>query len=127
MNFKGFDAGKESVAEPNPTDLFKIFLGSEDKEDHQLADGRVIFLATNGLKPSLDLEKNGMFTHAVLAALKGAADKEGYEPDGLVTVDELVTYLEKEISRAGPQERQDQGREGADSSRPRRSQPITSS
>jgi C-terminal peptidase prc len=97
VNFKGFDPGKESVPEPNPSDLFKIFFGSDEKEDHQLPTGRVIFLATNGLKPSLDLEKHGLFSEAILSGLKGAADKDGYEPDGLVTVEELVTYLEKQV------------------------------
>ena len=33
----------------------------------------------------------------LLDGLKGAADKEGYEPDGVVTVDELATYVEKEL------------------------------
>jgi C-terminal peptidase prc len=96
-NLKGFDPGKESVPEPNPGDFFKMFFGSEDKEDHQIADGRVIFLATNGLKPSLDLEKHGLFTTAILSGLEGGADKEGYEPDGQVTVDELSKYLEKQV------------------------------
>ncbi len=95
--FKGFDAGKESVQEPNPMDLYKIFLGNDDKEDHQAPAGRVVFLATNGLKQGLDLEKNGLFTHAILDGLKGKADKEGYEADGVVTVDELVKHLEKQV------------------------------
>jgi len=95
--FKGWDAGKEGVPEPNPQDLYKMFLGNDDKEDHQPPPGRVICLATNGLKQALDLEKNGLFTTALIDALKGKADKEGYEPDGLVTVDELFKYLEKEV------------------------------
>src|SRR5262249_15597843 len=32
-----------------------------------------------------------------LDGLKGAADKEGYEPDGVVTVDELQEYVDKEL------------------------------
>src|SRR5262249_20045816 len=61
--FNGFDAGTEKVTEPNPNDLVKIFLNTkEEKEDHQLPVGKVVFLATNGLKPSLDLEKQGLFT-----------------------------------------------------------------
>ena len=59
--------------------------------------GRVVFLATNGLTPSLDLEDHGLFTKVLLDGLKGAADKEGYEPDGVVTVDELTEYLDKEM------------------------------
>src|SRR5262249_52403902 len=88
---------KEQVAEPNPQDLYKIFLGNDDKEDHTPPQGRIVLLATNGLTQSLDLEKNGLFITVLVEALKGAADKEGYEPDGLVTVDELVSYLEKKI------------------------------
>jgi C-terminal peptidase prc len=95
--FKGFNAGKETIVEPNPSDLMKIFLSNEDPNAPTPAPGRVIFLANNGLKPSLDLEKHGLFAHTVLHGLKGAADKEGYEPDGLVTVDELVEYLNKEM------------------------------
>jgi uncharacterized protein with von Willebrand factor type A (vWA) domain len=53
-------------------------------------------LATNGLSQALDADKHGLFTQLVLDALKGAADKEGFEPDGLVTVDELWDYLKKE-------------------------------
>jgi C-terminal peptidase prc len=97
VNFKGFDPGKESIAEPNPSDLYKIFLGNEDKEDHTPPPGRVVFLATNGLSPALDLEKNGLFAHLAVEGLKGAADKEGYEPDGLITTEELAKYLEKEL------------------------------
>src|SRR5208283_2876206 len=98
VTFNGFDPGMESVAEPNPNDLVKIFLNTkEEKEDHQLPVGKVVFLATNGLKPSLDLEKQGLFTQALLDGLKGAADKEGYESDGVVTVDELVKFLEKQV------------------------------
>jgi C-terminal peptidase prc len=94
---KGFDAGKETVVEPNPNDISKIFLSNVDAEDPTPPPGRVIFLATSGLRPSLDLEKHGLFTHVVLDGLKGAADKEGYEPDGLVTVDELVEYMSKQL------------------------------
>jgi carboxyl-terminal processing protease len=98
IHFKGWEnPDKTPLAEANPMDLYKIFLGNEEKEDHQPTPGRVVLLATNGMTQSLDLEKNGVFTHAVIAALKGIADKEGYEADGLVTVDELVNYLEKEV------------------------------
>ena len=40
---------------------------------------------------------HSLFTATLLDALGGKADVEGYEPDGLVTVDELVKYLEKEM------------------------------
>ena len=47
----------------------------------------------------LELEQHDLFATALLEGLKGQADKEGYEPDGVVTVDELVQYLEREIPR----------------------------
>ncbi|OAI54346.1 hypothetical protein AYO44_03495 [Planctomycetaceae bacterium SCGC AG-212-F19] len=98
VHFKGWDnTDKEKVAEPNAMDLYNTFIGKDEGNDQQPPTGKVVLLATNGLHQSLDLEKNGLFTHAVIEALKGAADKEGYEPDGIVTVDELVTYLEKQV------------------------------
>ena len=51
VNFKGFDAGKETVAEPNPHDLYKEFLGDDEQGRPQPPPGRVVFLATNGLTP----------------------------------------------------------------------------
>jgi C-terminal peptidase prc len=98
VNLKGFDAGKEGVPEPSLGEHpYKEFLGDDKTEEHNPLPGRIIFLATNGLTPSPDLEKHGLFAEAVLDGLKGAADKAGYEPDGLVTVDELTTYLNKQI------------------------------
>src|SRR5437773_871893 len=44
------------------------------------------------------MKDNGVFARVILDALKGAADKEGYEPDGNVTVDELTEYLDKHLS-----------------------------
>src|SRR5262249_6897857 len=44
-----------------------------------------------------DADKHGTFTQAVLDGLKGKADKEGYEPDGIVTVDELGEYLKSTL------------------------------
>lgn len=99
VNLKGFET-KENVAEPNPMDFYREFIGNlEDSEDALPPEGRIVFLATNGMRQSLDLEKNGVFAYALLQALKGAADKEGYEPDGVVTTDELVEYLNTEMPK----------------------------
>jgi len=99
VNFKGFTS-KEAVPEANlGTPPYKEFLGDDGTEDHGPAPGRVVFLATNGLSPSLDLAKHGLFAEVVLDALKGKADKEGYEPDGVVTVDELTSYLREELPK----------------------------
>lgn len=97
VNFKGFTAQKGVADVSLGQTPYKEFLGDDGTEDHASLPGRVIFLATNGLSQSLDLEKSGLFADVALAALKGAADKEGYEPDGTVTVDELARYLDKEL------------------------------
>jgi C-terminal peptidase prc len=98
VNFRGFDKGPEKIADPTLGETpYKEFRGPTVKEDETSAQGRVVFLATNGLTPPLDLEKHGLFTQVLLDGLKGAADKEGYGPDGLVTVDELWEYLNKEM------------------------------
>ncbi len=100
VDFTGFVApgGARAVADATlGKSPYKEFLGDDGTEDHAAKQGRLVYLATNGLSPSLDLAKNGLFTKAIVDGLKGAADKEGYEPDGLVTVDELTTYLDKEV------------------------------
>jgi C-terminal peptidase prc len=98
VDFKGFDVPGQSIAEPNlGTNPYKEFLGDDGTEDHAPQTGRVVFLATNGLSRSLDLKDHGLFAEALLEGLKGAADKDGYEPDGSVTVDEMTEYLEKKI------------------------------
>ena len=100
VNLKGFsqDAGKEGVPEPSLGEHpYKEFLGDDKTEEHNPLPGRAVFLATNGLTVSPDLDKHGLFAEALLDGLKGAADKFGYEADGLVTVDELRTYLNKQI------------------------------
>jgi C-terminal peptidase prc len=96
VNFKGFKPGKDKVPEANVVNFYREFLGTP-KEDEGFPIGRILFLANYGVKPSIDLEKHGLFTQALLAGLKGAADKEGYEPDGVITVDELVEYMKKEV------------------------------
>ena len=58
----------------------------------------VVFAATSGKKPSNnrgDL-KHGIFTYFVLKGLGGAADSDG---DRAVTVEELFTYVEREVPR----------------------------
>jgi C-terminal peptidase prc len=103
VDFKGFDPAGQAVAEPALGNApYKEFLGDDESEDHAPKPGRVLFLATNGLTPSLDLKDHGIFAEAVLTALKGEADNDGKEADGQVTVDELTEYLDKalpELSR----------------------------
>jgi C-terminal peptidase prc len=100
VNFKGFTLEKGSAPEPVLGEApFREFLGDDGTEDHLAVTGRALFLATNGLSQSLDLEKHGLFTEVLLDGLKGKADVEGYEPDGIVTVDELTVYMNKELPK----------------------------
>jgi C-terminal peptidase prc len=96
VNFLGFNSGKEPAPDPNITDLFRIFLGKEDAKG--VIPSRVAFFAGNGVKPSLDLKKHGIFTKVLLDGLGGKADTQGYEPDGVVTVGELAKYVRKELA-----------------------------
>lgn len=105
INYKGIDTGaeKEAILEPNTLDFVRAFVGSEDKEEHTMQPGRAIFLANANIAPAIDLEKHGLFTQVILDGLNGAADKDGYEPDGVVTVDELDSYSEGHITELGRQ------------------------
>jgi len=97
VDFKGFTPGQGQAAEPRLDEaFFREFLGDDGSEDHLPVQGRVMVLG-NGLSQSLDLKDHGLFTQVLLEGLKGKADKEGYEADGVVTVDELTTYLSKEL------------------------------
>jgi C-terminal peptidase prc len=99
INFKGFDAGKEVIPDPNLLDMVKVFVGPEDKEEHTLPPGRVVILSNNSISQPLELDSSGLFTKVLIDGLKGAADTDGYEPDGNVTVDEIDAYLEKEMPK----------------------------
>jgi len=77
--------------------LARRFLGPDEKNDQPSRPGRVAILANSSGRPALDLQKQGIFATALIEALKGAADKDGYEPDGRVTAGELVQYLERSI------------------------------
>src|SRR5262249_42896824 len=99
VNFKGFDPAGQTVAEPDLSKApYKEFIGDDGSEDHNALPGRIVFMANAGLKPSLDLKDHGVFARVLLDALKGAADKEGYEADGNVTADELTEYLDRHLS-----------------------------
>lgn len=102
VNFFGFDIGTEKMPDANSGSFFREFLSQQDeKKDH--SPSRVLFLANAGTKPSLDLEKHGIFAQAILDGLGGKADSEGYEPDGNITVSELAKYVRKvvpELARA---------------------------
>ncbi len=98
VDFKGFTTNDKKVAEPTlGTNPYKEFLGTDESEEEAAKPGRALFLANLGLARSLDLKDHGIFADSLLRGLHGAADKDGYEPDSLVTVDELTEYLEKQM------------------------------
>lgn len=97
VSFKGFDAGKETLVEPNLRDVLAAVFGGEEKGEMPTPRDKVVFLATTPTHDPLSKGKNGLFTAIAVDALKGAADVEG-EPDGLVTVDEFVKYVEKALT-----------------------------
>jgi C-terminal peptidase prc len=97
FNLKAYES-KESMVAPNVNDFVRVFLGLKEKDpDAEPPPGRVVFLNGTGIQPSLTVDKNGLFTSIVEEALKGKADTEGYEPDGVVTLDEAHKYIEKQI------------------------------
>lgn len=96
VNFLGFDAGKEKAPDPNLQNFYREFLGKDDEQKDELPS-RVVFLPNSGLKPSLNLEKHGVFTQVLLDAFTGKADTEGYEPDGNIVISELSKYFKKEL------------------------------
>jgi carboxyl-terminal processing protease len=97
VNFKGFTTQENIPAATLGSPPYKEFLGDDGTEDHAPLPGRAIYVATDGLTPSLDLDKHGVFTTVVLDALKGQADKEGKEADGVIVVDELTEHVSKEL------------------------------
>ncbi len=97
VDFTGFVAEK-AIAEPTLGKApYKEWVGDDGSEDHLPMTGRIAYLATDGLASSLDLAHHGLFTKVLVEGLQGKADNEGYEADGLVTVDELARYLNKRL------------------------------
>jgi len=89
---------KESLLAPNIGDFVRVFLGLPEKDlDAEPPPGRVVLRNGNGIQPVLDDGKNGLFTGVVAEALRGKADTEGYEPDGVVMLDELIKYVDKHL------------------------------
>ncbi len=95
LHFLGFDAGKEKTPDVNTQNLYREFIGNEEAKEE--LPSRVMFLANSGLKPSLDLENHGIFAQVLLDGLNGEADVEGYEPDGNITITEMVKYIRKSL------------------------------
>jgi carboxyl-terminal processing protease len=96
VNFKGWDSGKEPAPDVILENFYREFLGDTEGEKAPTIS-RAIFLANSGLKPSLTVDGHGAFAKVLVDGLKGKADVAGYEPDGLITVEELAKYVRKEI------------------------------
>jgi C-terminal peptidase prc len=97
VSYQGFDGDKTPDPTARGAELIQKFLGSAEKPDQPCRPGRLAILASNNGRPALDLEKQGLFASVLLDGLKGAADKDGYEPDGLVTANELIEHLERRL------------------------------
>jgi len=95
---KGFKAEKDTpVAAGSFADMTRVFLGLKDKDDTSVPEGKLIYIA-NDNSPTLSIGANGLFTKVAIDALKGAADTEGDEADGNVTVEEFTKYCEKQLT-----------------------------
>jgi carboxyl-terminal processing protease len=101
VQYKGFDPGAEKIAEPTLTDVDALLFGSEDKEESVRPQNRLMLLSGFIGAESIARGENSLFGGLTVEALKGKGEAEGYrdgyEPDGLVTTDELVRYLDKEL------------------------------
>lgn len=100
ISFKGVDAGKELLVEPPLGDMLKVFFGNDEADESAGTSSRVVFMATNNTAvPPLVLAGQTIFAKVLVEALQGKADTEGGEPDGLIVVDELKEYLDREIPK----------------------------
>lgn len=102
VHYKGFKpAGGEKIAEPNLQDVTDLLFGDEEREDSVRPPDRLMILSGFVSSDPLAKGDRGLFGSVLGDGLKGAADaapyNDGYEPDGLVTIDELVKYLDREI------------------------------
>src|SRR5262249_47476581 len=65
VNFRGYDAGQEKIPEAGLERIFEEFDGT--KEDDEGPEKPIMLLASNdGLRPSYDLDKHGLFATLVL-------------------------------------------------------------
>jgi len=65
--------------------------------------GKIILTASgaNEVSAESDELQHGIFTHFLIKGLQGQADSDG---DGLITVDEVYTYVSKQVPQATNQE-----------------------
>jgi C-terminal peptidase prc len=92
--FKGFDAGKEAIAEPTLRDLLTAVYGGDDQREGPPPPDKLVVLSATPSHVPLTKGDHGLFYTVAVEALQGVADTEGGEADGLVTVDEFMRYVE---------------------------------
>ena len=101
VSYKGFDVGMEKVVEPTVSDFIKLTYGDADREEESLPSNRVLIFGNLPFRQPLTKGAHGLFYATLADGLSGKADEApyfiGYEPDGLVSINELAKYLEKEI------------------------------
>jgi C-terminal peptidase prc len=98
VHFRGYDLPQGKVSEAGLQQRFEEFLGKDEEGDR--FSRPIVFLAANeGIQPTFEGPTQGLFASVILEALRGKADVDGGEPDSMVTVDELFTYVEKELPR----------------------------
>jgi C-terminal peptidase prc len=97
LDYKGVKLETSSALEPNVVDFAAVFNGHEDTEDGSVPTGRVAFIANSGSAGHLDTATNSLFVAVALEGLRGKADTEGYEPDGVITVDELKSFVDSQV------------------------------
>ena len=98
INFKGFDAGKETIVEPTLKEIISSIFGGEDKGEQPIPRDRILMLSSFPANEPLLKGENSLFASVMMDGLKGAADTFGYEPDGVISMDELAKYAEKELA-----------------------------
>ena len=84
------------VAKPGARDL--VMVAAPKYERFAEGEGRVVIAAAKPEQRSWEDEKfqHGIFTYHLLEALSGKADTNG---DGYVSIQEVVTYLQREVPR----------------------------
>jgi C-terminal peptidase prc len=102
VNFRGYTVDPLKVSELSLKRRFAEFAtqpqDDERDEEKEMPRSLMFLSANNGLSESAKVNDHGLFTQVVLEALQGKADKEGDDPDGVITIDELVSYLDKEYT-----------------------------
>jgi carboxyl-terminal processing protease len=102
VNFRAYGDDPLKISEMSLKRRFSEFAAApqdDEREEEKDMPRSLMFLsANNGLSESAKTDKHGLFMTVVLEALEGKGDKEGEQADGIVNIDELVTYIDKEYT-----------------------------